>query len=167
MSDIVERLRNPEGASTIIIVQDMEEAADTIERLREELDNERARGIHSCGPNCQRLACKQRREIERLQAQVEALQNKCAQRGLSPEDSDRLQTRNERLEELLHEMLQWCKAYPEDIFTPLQGDPIKKTGDYDTEEKRTLITRASASMGRYILKKWPEKIREALAALDE
>ncbi len=100
--------------------------------------------------------------IEQLQAQVEALQNKCAHRGLSLEDSDRLQSRNEQLEELLREMLQWCEAYPEHIFTPLQGDPIKKTGDYDTEEKCTLITRASASMGRHILKKWPEKIREAL-----
>ncbi len=110
--------------------------------------------------------CEQVKELKaenkQLQAQVEALQNKCAQRGLAPEDSDRLQARNEQLEELLHEMLQWCEAYPEDIFTPLQGDPIKETGDYDTEEKRNLITRASASMGRYILKKWPEKIRDAL-----
>ena len=35
--------------------------------------------------------------IEELEAQCEALQNKCARRGLSPEDSDALQADNERL----------------------------------------------------------------------
>jgi hypothetical protein len=41
-------------------------AADEIERLADELDNERARGIHSCGPNCQRITCKQRKRIAEL-----------------------------------------------------------------------------------------------------
>ena len=41
-------------------------------------------------------------------------------------------------------------AYPEDIFTPLEGDPIKKTGDYYTKSDRGLITRASAQMGRHL-----------------
>ena len=48
---------------------------------------------------------------------------------------------------------QWCEAYPEDIFTPLKGDPVKKTEDYDTPEKNNLITRASASMGRHMIER--------------
>ena len=39
--------------------------------------------------------------IKELEAQVVALQNKCARRGLSPEDSDALQAENERLRVLL------------------------------------------------------------------
>lgn len=70
----------------------------------------------------------------------------------------------ERLQQLAHELRDWFRAYPVDIFTPLQGDPIKKTGDYDTKEKRTLITRASAAMARHMIERIPEKIR---AALDE
>ncbi len=105
MSDIVERLQGHvetlNSVASGVYSYDISEAIDEIERLREELENERARGIHTCGPNCQRLACRQRREIEQLQAQVEALQNKCAQRGLSPEDSDRLQARCERLEAMV------------------------------------------------------------------
>lgn len=49
---------------------------------------------------------------------------------------------------------QWCKAYPEDIFLPLKGDPNKRTEDYDTPEKNNLISRASASMGRYMIDKF-------------
>lgn len=41
----------------------------------------------------------QQAEISQLQAQVEVLQNRCANRGLSPEDSDALQAENERLQE--------------------------------------------------------------------
>ena len=37
------------------------------------------------------------KRIEELEAHVEALQNKCARRGLSPEDSDALQAENEVL----------------------------------------------------------------------
>ncbi len=43
-------------------------------------------------------------------------------------------------------------AYPEDMFIPLEGDPVKHTGDYDTRAKRNLITRASAGMGRHVAK---------------
>ena len=49
----------------------IEELEAEIERLKTALDNERARGIHSCGPHCQKLECRQRREIERLQAENE------------------------------------------------------------------------------------------------
>ena len=62
----------------------------------------------------------------------------------------RLREALENLEEALLQILQWVEAYPDDIFTPLQGDPIKHTGDYDTKEKRTLITRAAAMQGRHV-----------------
>jgi uncharacterized protein YdcH (DUF465 family) len=39
-----------------------------IERLREDLNNAQARGIHTCHDQCQRVECVQRREIERLRA---------------------------------------------------------------------------------------------------
>ena len=68
----------------------------------------------------------------------------------------------ERLTDLCRELSDWFKAYPEDIFTPLQGDPIKKTGDYDTVEKRNLITRAASSMARHMIERIPEKIKAAL-----
>lgn len=71
--------------------------------------------------------------------------------------------RLEAQEQLLHELRDWFAAYPVDIFTPLQGDPLKKTGDYDTEEKRNLITRASASMARHMIERIPEKILLGLA----
>ncbi len=74
MSDIVERLLDIYRFGIYKVPEPhkiTKEAADTIENLREELDNERARGIHSCGPNCQRTECMQRREIERLEAEVE------------------------------------------------------------------------------------------------
>lgn len=45
-----------------------------IAELQRELDNERARGIHSCGPNCQRDGCVNRR----LQAENEALRKENA-----------------------------------------------------------------------------------------
>ena len=68
----------------------------------------------------------------------------------------------ERLRDLCRELDDWFNAYPVEIFTPLQGDPIKKTGDYDTQEKRNLITRASASMARHMIERIPAKIRAAL-----
>ena len=55
--------------------------------------------------------------------------------------------------ELLDRMRDWCDAYPESIFPPLVGDPLKKTGDYDTEEKRSIITRNSGAMGRHMIEK--------------
>jgi hypothetical protein len=45
-----------------------DEAADEIERLRKALDNERARGIHTCHDNCQRPLCVSGREIDRLRS---------------------------------------------------------------------------------------------------
>jgi hypothetical protein len=73
---------------------------------------------------------------------------------------------NERLRDLCRELQQWFEAYPVDIFTPLKGDPFKKTGDYDTKEKCNLITRASASMARHMIERIPEKISKALAAVE-
>jgi restriction endonuclease S subunit len=77
-----------------------------------------------------------------------------------------LEADNERLRDLCRELQQWFEAYPVDIFTPLKGDPFKKTGDYDTKEKRNLITRASASMARHMIERIPEKISKALAAVE-
>jgi hypothetical protein len=48
----------------------------------------------------------------------------------------------------------WAIAYAEDIFLPLDGDAVKKTGHYDTQEKRLIITRASAAMGRHMIEKF-------------
>jgi len=70
--------------------------------------------------------------------------------------------RLEELEDLVRELEQWFGAYPVDIFTPLQGDPFRYTGDYDTNEKRNLITRASAQMARHMIERIPEKIRSRL-----
>jgi hypothetical protein len=48
---------------------------------------------------------------------------------------------------------QWAQAYPESIFKEPKGSSIDNTGDYSTKEKRLLITRASASMGRHMAEK--------------
>ena len=59
-------------------------------------------------------------------------------------------------DEELNRLIGWCDAYPEDVFTPLEGFkiPIEDSiGDYDTLEKRNLITRASAHMGRHMIAK--------------
>jgi hypothetical protein len=58
---------------------------------------------------------------------------------------------DDKTRELIERLENWCEAYPPDIFTPLEGDPMKRTGDYDTAEKRNLITRTSASMGRHMI----------------
>lgn len=47
-----------------------------IEGIKEELENEQARGIHSCSPFCNRPLCVARRQIKYLQAEVEALREK-------------------------------------------------------------------------------------------
>jgi hypothetical protein len=61
---------------------------------------------------------------------------------------------DERTEELLRRMEDWCEAYPPDIFTPLEGSCMAPyTLDSDTPEKRTLITRASAQMGRHMIER--------------
>ena len=71
-------LRLHEGGKEYRLVSDACDAyVEEIERLKTALDNERARGIHSCGPHCQKLECRQRREIEQLQARVEELEYLC------------------------------------------------------------------------------------------
>ena len=47
--------------------------ADTINALRAEVERLQADGIHSCHAECPRLACVQRREIERLTAERDGL----------------------------------------------------------------------------------------------
>ncbi len=58
--------------------------------------------------------------IERLEAQCEALQNKCARRGLSPEDSDALQAENERLRGALEYIANF--AHPDFPAGDLEGE---------------------------------------------
>jgi hypothetical protein len=66
-------------------------------------------------------------------------------------------------QELIERLESWCEAYPEDIFTPLEGSCMQPfTGDYDTHEKRILITRASASMGRHMIER---ALKPAIAEL--
>lgn len=70
--------------------------------------------------------------------------------------------RIEELELALRQIEDWSDAYPEKIFTPLRGDALRHTGDYDTEEKRNLITRASASMARHVFRGVGKICRTAL-----
>lgn len=140
MSDLIERLRGPIGPFIYDHPNGIPltiEAADEIQRLR--ADKEKLRSF-----------------LERGGIDSSSV--------LCSEDDGTWEDENERLQQLAHELRDWFRAYPEDVFTPLQGDPIKKTGDYDTKEKRTLITRASAAMARHMIERIPEKIR---AALDE
>ena len=58
---------------------------------------------------------------------------------------------DEQTEEIIRRLESWSQAYPTSMFSPMRGDPIKKTEDYDTAEKRNLITRASAAMGRHMI----------------
>lgn len=51
----------------------IEELEDEIENLQRELGNEKARGIHSCGPNCQKDGCVNRRLRGVLRQAREAL----------------------------------------------------------------------------------------------
>jgi uncharacterized coiled-coil protein SlyX len=85
MSDLVERLRESAKGWEI-------EAADRIEELEAQLDRQLT---HACALDDE--VEKRDLRIAELEAHVEALQNKCARRGLSPEDSDALQAENERL----------------------------------------------------------------------
>jgi hypothetical protein len=93
--------------------------------------------------------------IERLRKNGTDQYDPC---GLCDEAADEI----ERLRSALERIDDWFRAYPVDIFTPLQGDPLKKTGDYDTKEKRTLITRASAAMARHMIDGISGIAREAL-----
>ncbi len=56
--------------------------AAEIARLTEALENTQAAGIHSCGDNCQRPACVQRREVARLTAENTALLAELERSGL-------------------------------------------------------------------------------------
>jgi len=42
------------------------------------------------------------------------------------------------------------RAYSTDFFGPVEGDPMKKTGEYASKENRSLIARNSAAMGRFL-----------------
>jgi len=110
--------------------------------------------------------------IERLEALAAEYQVECPYKPQkitvalleTIEHLRKLEAENEQIHCLCRELRDWFKAYPVGMFMPLQGDPIKKTGDYDTKEKRNLITRASAGMARHMIERIPEKICEALAA---
>lgn len=54
----------------------LDERFRDIARLKEELDNERAKGIHSCGPDCKRPLCVANKENERLRAALEEIANR-------------------------------------------------------------------------------------------
>lgn len=94
MNDIVERLTLM-WRSAEYDHETVGDAIDEIERLQRKCDY-KDEVIEQRNAECSR----QFKEIERLEAQVEALQNKCANRGLSPEDSDALQARNAKLEKV-------------------------------------------------------------------
>jgi hypothetical protein len=47
--------------------------SERISELEDELDNEMARGGHSCGPNCQRPLCVANRKIKRLDAALKEI----------------------------------------------------------------------------------------------
>ena len=56
------------------------EGADAIESLRRDLENERARGIHTCHDRCDRPMCVLRRERDALRARVAELEAALANR---------------------------------------------------------------------------------------
>ncbi len=57
---------------------------------------------------------------------------------------------NEAIKSQIENLNMLERAYSTDIFGPVEGDPIKKTGEYATKENRNLITRNSAAMGRFL-----------------
>ena len=68
------------------IQQDYYERGSEISELREQLENEQAKGVHSCGPHCQRPMCVLRREnaelrerAEKAEAENERLTAKCGE----------------------------------------------------------------------------------------
>lgn len=64
---LVERLR----AFYQDICGENHEAADRIEALSAEVERLNINGIHTCHDECQRVPCRQRREIERLRSILE------------------------------------------------------------------------------------------------
>ena len=98
--------------------------------LKSELDNERARDIHSCGPHCQRMECQQRREIERL-TKGRDIQKDNAKRWEAlamqyKREIERLQARVEALEGVREDFKQFA-AY---IAVKGQYDIFRKTEEY-------------------------------------
>lgn len=66
MSDIVHRIWNKYLGVNTPAAELAKDASAEIESLRRELENERAREIHSCGPDCTRSGCVNRRLREEL-----------------------------------------------------------------------------------------------------
>lgn len=62
---LVERLRD------FVIAEDIDLAADRIEALSADVERLNINGIHTCHDECQRVPCRQRREIERLRSILE------------------------------------------------------------------------------------------------
>ncbi len=108
-------------------------------------------------------------QIEQLLKEIGSYREGTGLRGENRALSDqceRFRIQRDELRECLQELIQWFDASPEDIFTPLEGCYEDKTGDYDTEEKRNLITRASAAMARHMISRIPETIRQRMNALE-
>jgi hypothetical protein len=86
MSDLSEYLRSmsEEKGDTF------DQAAAEIERLGAELDNERARGVHSCGPNCQRPLCVANRRIAELTKPAQYYVDRCPMCNVDVECHDDL-----------------------------------------------------------------------------
>ena len=63
-----------------------------IEELAEELDNEQARGIHSCGPNCKRPLCVANRQIAEYEKALEHASLHLWWDGNEPNTTDRLES---------------------------------------------------------------------------
>ncbi len=55
------------------------------------------------------------------------------------------------LESFVEKWAEWCRAYPEEVFTPFTTKELR--------EHSTIITRASAGMARHILKVMREDIK--------
>lgn len=78
MKELIERVRGfetdhaPDGWPAIRM-REVSALADAIEELQRELDNERARDIHSCHANCTRVGCVNRRLREQNEELTAAL----------------------------------------------------------------------------------------------
>lgn len=70
--------------------------------------------------------------------------------------------REEALEELANEMLQWAEAYPTDVFTeptPKQVDDVCKMLGFRLDHISAMVLRA-------FTKQWAEKAKRALSVKD-
>ena len=88
------------GSDTALIrelADALEQQAKQIEELQRELDNERARDIHSCHDHCTRVGCVNRR----LRAQIEELQAEVTEQArLNGMGSEREAAKDARIAEL-------------------------------------------------------------------